>query len=46
MYVSSLSPLASGHYHSRLLNLYEHPSEGTQENDAAKYELSFKHSAT
>jgi hypothetical protein len=46
MYVNSLSPVASGHYHTQLLTLFEYPSEGTQGTDTAKYELSFKHSAT
>jgi len=46
MYVSCLSPVASGHNHSQLLTLFEHSPEGTQETDSAKYELSFKYSAT
>ena len=29
-----------------LLTLFEHPSEGVQGTASAKYELSFKHSAT
>lgn len=45
MYVNSLSPVPSGHYRSQLLTLFGYPPEGTQENDTAKYELSFKHSA-
>jgi anthranilate/para-aminobenzoate synthase component II len=36
MYVNSLNPVASGHYHSQLLTLFECPSEGNQETDTAK----------
>jgi hypothetical protein len=45
MYVNSLSPVASGHYHSQLLTVFGYPSEGTPETGTAKYGLSFKHSA-
>ena len=37
MYVSSLRPVASGHYHFKLLTLFEHQFEGTQENDTAQF---------